>query len=109
MNKHSVVSIHRDRWSRPKLTINIEARVPSVAAGERFIAEQVMAAYSKRIRAKLGRWASMRIVEFRVVDEQGLKRLMAAAKASVTIRRRLAAKKAAATRKRNLTLRQLAR
>lgn len=95
MTKHIVVSIHRDRWFWPKLSIVVETRVKSKAAAQAFIVSQVMAAYEKRSGK---RWISCRVKDFRVVDELGLKRLQAAAKASATIRRRRGAKKAAATR-----------
>jgi len=101
MSKHIVVSVRRDRYFRPKLTIVVEGRCSSQAAAERFITGLIMAAYAKRSGKKFGRFASMRVFNYRVVDELGLKRLSAAAKASVTIRRRMAAKKAAETRRRN--------
>lgn len=101
MSKHIVVSIHRDRWYYPKLSIIVEARVSSAAAAQRFITEQVMNSFVKRMRGKKGQYISIRVKDFRVVDEAGLKRLKAAAKASATVRRKRAAKKAAATRAKN--------
>lgn len=93
-----VVSVKRDRWFWPKLTIVIEARVPSAAAGEAFITKQVMAAYRK-LRGKVRHYVQTK--DYRVLDEVGLKRLRAAAKASATIRRKRGAKKAAVTRAKN--------
>lgn len=98
MSKFYVVSVNRDCWRYPKLTIVIEAHVASRAEGKRFITEKVMSAFEKRLRGKMGRWPSVRIKDLRIVDDVGLKRLQAAAKASVTVRRKRAAKKAAATR-----------
>ena len=105
MSKHFVVSVRRDRYFQPKLTIVVEARVSSAAAGERFITRLIMEAYAKRSGKKFGRFASMRVFNYRIVDEQGLKRLYAAAKASVTLRRKRAAKKAAETRRKNAVAR----
>lgn len=101
MNNLFVVSVDRDRWYQPKLTVTVLARVPSERAGERFITSKVMEAYARRCKSKFGRMPSMRVKEMRLVDELGLKRLQAAAKASVTLRRRRAAKRAAATRAKN--------
>lgn len=95
MSKHIVVSVKRDRWFWPKLTITVEARVTSESAGQKFITKQVMDAYAKR-GGKV--YVRIKVKDYRVVDEAGLRRLRAAAKASVTIRRRRAAKKAAVTR-----------
>lgn len=96
--KNIVVSIKRDRYCQPKLTIVVEARVSSESAARKFVTEQIMAFFEKR-RGKHRNW--MRVKDFRIVDEVGLKRLQAAAKASVTLRRKRAAKKAAATRAKN--------
>lgn len=101
-----VVSVDRDRYYYPKLTIVVEARVSSAAAGEQFITAQVMRLYEKRRKGKFAKFSSMRVKEFRVVDEVGLRRLQAAAKASVTIRKKRAAKRAAETRARNRAVRQ---
>lgn len=102
MSKHIVVSVSRDRYYWPKLTIVVEARVSSVKQGQRFITKQVMAAFTRRMRGKkVGRFISVRVKDFRIVDEAGLKRLRAAAKASATVRRKRAAKRAAATRAKN--------
>jgi hypothetical protein len=103
MSKFIVVSIHRNRWFWPTLKVVDEARVSSAAAGEKFITQRVMNAYKKRMDGKKGAYISIRVKEYRVVDATGLKRLQAAAKASVTLRRRRAAKKAAATRVKNRT------
>lgn len=99
--KHYVVAIERKGFCFPRLKIVVLAKGVSPAAGRRFITDTIMAAYDKKIKGTVRQWASIRINEYRVVDEKGLKRLNAAAKASVTLARRRAAKKAAATRKRN--------
>lgn len=101
MSKFIVVSIHRDRFIWPKLSIVVEAHVSSESAGMKFITQKVMASYEKRQRGKWGRWSTMTVCNYRVVDAEGFKRLRAAAKASATIRRRRAAKKAAVTRAKN--------
>jgi len=94
-----VVTVLRDCFSHPKLTVVIETLVSSVAGGERFIARALMKRFkSKDVRTPYPRIA---VKDWRVVDVDGLKRLRAAAKASVTLRRKRAAKKAAATRARN--------
>lgn len=93
-----VVSIHRDTWSRPKLTITVEARLGTQATAQEFITRKVMEAYDARTGK---RFKYIKVKDYRVVDEVGLRRLQAAAKASATIRRKRAAKKAAATRARN--------
>lgn len=104
MSKY-VVSIHRDRYTHPVLKIVVEAKVRHEVEGQAFITTQIMAAYEKRCRGKLSKYSSMRIKEYRVVDEAGLKRLLAAAKASVTLRRKRAAQKAAETRRKNAAAR----
>jgi hypothetical protein len=104
MSKHFVVAIERKGFRFPKLTIVVLAQGVTPAAGRRFITDTIMAAYDKKVKGTVRQWASIRIKEYRVVDEKGLKRLRAAAKASITLSRRRAAKKAAATRKRNREL-----
>jgi hypothetical protein len=101
MATHYVVIVHRDRYYWPKLSISVQARVKTPAAGERFIARCIMSQYAKRCRGKFSAHSSMRVAEMRVVDAEGLKRLRAAAQASATLRRRRGAKKAAITRLRN--------
>lgn len=93
-----VVIVHRDRWFRPVLKITVEARFLSTAQASSYITKRVMALYEKRSKRRRSVWTRMTVYDFRIVDEVGLKRLQAAAKASVTLRRRRAAKKAAATR-----------
>ena len=108
MSNHIVVSIKRFGYCRPRLTIVVEAHVSSALAGEKFIAAQVLAGYQKRRNGKFyNDTGTMRVKDYRVVDEKGLKRLYAAAKASVTIRRKMAAKKAAGTRAQNRRIEQL--
>jgi len=101
MSKHIVVSIERKGYRYPKLTIVVHTQATTAAAARRIITDKIMAGYDKRCRGTMREYSSMRIKEYRVVDELGLKRLLAAAKASVTIRRKRAAKKAAATRAKN--------
>lgn len=98
---HIVVIVHRDRWSWPKLTITVEGRFKTPAAADRFITRQLRAQFERRRGKHWSRWNTMRIHDYRIVDAEGLTRLRAAAKASVTIRRKRAAVKAAATRWRN--------
>lgn len=101
MSKFIVVTVHRDRWRFPKLTIKVEANVSSEAAGRKFVERRILELFDKRSRGKFGIYSSMRVFDFRVVDEVGLRRLRAAAKASATLRRKRAAKKAAETRAKN--------
>jgi hypothetical protein len=103
---HYVVIVHRDRYSWPKLHITVEHVCKTESAAEKFITNRLRALYDKRSRGHFGRWPSMRVFDFRVVDAVGLRRLQAAAKASVTIRRQRAAQKAAKTRARNLAARR---
>ncbi len=95
---HFVVIVHRDRYFWPKLTLSVVKRCKTPAAGDAYITQCIMALYEKRCRGKFSPHSSMRVQEFRVVDETGLKRLQAACKASVTVRRRRAAKKAVQTK-----------
>jgi len=101
--KH-VVSIDRKGWRNPKLTVTVLFVTMQTSAAKRFMTDLVMAGYEKRVRGRMSQYSSMRIKEYRIVDDEGLKRLRAAAKGSITRRRRIAAKKAAATRKRNREL-----
>ncbi len=101
MNKNTyVVSVKKFgfRYKRAPFKIVMEIEVASTQDGHAYVTEQVMKQFAKR-RGK--RWSSIRVKDFRVVDEVGLKRLRAAAKASVTISRKRAAKKAAVTRAKN--------
>lgn len=93
-----VVCVKRDSYRFPKLTVKILTEVPNLLAGARFITEMIMSLYEKRRTQKMGKYPSMRIEDYRVLDETGLKRLQSAAKASATLRRKRAAKKAAETR-----------
>jgi len=102
--KNIVVSIQRDRWFQPKLKIIEHTRARNEKDAQRFIDAQILASYARRSRRKFGSYSMMRVTEFRIVDELGLKRLHAAAKASATLRRRRGAKKAAATRARRREL-----
>lgn len=93
-----VVCVKRDCFRFPKLTVKILTEVPNLLAGARFITEMIMSLYEKRRAQKMGKHPNMRIEDYRVLDETGLKRLQSAAKASATLRRKRAAKKAAETR-----------
>lgn len=93
-----VVCVKRDSYRFPKLTVKILTEVPNLLTGARFITEMIMSLYEKRRVQKMGKHPSMRIEDYRVLDETGLKRLQSAAKASATLRRKRAAKKAAETR-----------
>lgn len=99
MSKFIVVSIHRDRYFWPKLTVKVEARCSTETAANTFITLWVMDAYRNNLRGRSRKYINVK--DFRIVDEVGLRRLLAAAKASATIRRKRAAKKAAATRAKN--------
>lgn len=93
-----VVIVHRDRWSWPRLTLTVEGRFKTREAADLYITNRLRATFDKRRGRHWSRWNSMRIHDFRVVDAVGLKRLQAAAKASVTIRRKRAAQKAVQTK-----------
>jgi hypothetical protein len=102
--KH-VVAIERKGYRYPKLTVVVLAQVASVTAGRRYITDLIMSTFDKVSRGRrMRQYPRMSIKDYRVVDEKGLRRLRAAAKASITLARRRAAKKAAATRKRNREL-----
>jgi hypothetical protein len=81
-----VVTVHRDRFYKPKLKVIIEARVFSAAAGERLITAKVMKTFHNRVFR--GPSPYIPVKDWRVVDANGLKRLQSAAKASVTRRRK---------------------
>lgn len=101
MKEHIVVSLQRHGYSWPRLVVTVEARVSSATAAERFVIDEVLKAYAKRTgRTRV----TCKVKDMRVVDELGLKRLLAAAKASVTIRRKRAAKKGILTRARNAAM-----
>ncbi len=102
-NKFIVVSVNRGSYSSPGFKVEIEARVSSVEAGNRFIIQRVLAAYEKqqntfRNGSHWHRRVHVRMDDLRVVDEMGFKRLEAAVKADRTRRRKKSAAKAAKTR-----------
>lgn len=104
-----VVSIERVGYRCPRLIVRVEHRTTCWGDAETFIVEKVMEAFNKRKTARWGKYKPIRVLDYRIVDAQGLKYLRAAEKGSVTRRRKLAAKKGAATRARNSgrTLRSL--
>lgn len=104
MSKHIVVSIRRDSYRWPVLSLIIQGHCFSKSAAEKLVTKLVMEAYLKRAGLR-GRQPRMHILDYRVVDVDGYKRLQAAAKASKTIRRKRAAKKGAETRRKNMEAR----
>ena len=101
MSKSFVVSVNRNGWSWPKLSIVILGTCSTPAAADAFINRHLRRLYEKRRGGRFSKYSSMRVSDFRVVDAAGLKRLYAAAQASVTIRRKRAAKTGVITRLRN--------
>jgi hypothetical protein len=95
-----VVKITRDRWFWPVLKVTTVTEKPSEESAKQYITEYIMAIYERRINSKIkmGPYSRVYVPELRTVTREGLKRLQAAAKASVTVRRRRAAAKAAKTR-----------
>src|SRR4051812_7847615 len=105
--KTIVAIVHRDRYYWPKLRITVAARVASPTAAKAYIAGKLMASFEK-LNCR-GRFPRIPVYDYRIVDEAGLKRLYAAAKASATVRRKRGAKKAAVTRARNRAAQQAPR
>jgi hypothetical protein len=102
-NKFFVVAINRGTYGHNGFKVNVIREVASTAAGRAIIREMVLTEYEKRQSAfrrgsSWNRKVHVRMDDLRVVDEVGLKRLHAAAKADKTRLRKKAAQKAAKTR-----------
>lgn len=100
MNQLHVVSVERKGYFWPRLIVERVLSVVNRTTAEAFITTKVMDAYNKYKETR----RSIPITNYRIVDDEGLKRLRAAAKASVTLHRRRAAKKGAITRAKNRAL-----